>query len=109
MPNKNLCSKCNKKHFPPTGKKCKYLKRGLVNTDNDIHVMPHGIIPVLKSKKNMGTHDVLSDSSSAEEEQSMQLQILQELKQMNSRLDAVEDRMTSGETSQQQKRKHKPV
>ena len=46
MPNKNLCNKCNKKHFPPTGKKCKYLKKGLVNSENDITVIPHRGVPV---------------------------------------------------------------
>ena len=122
MSNKNLYSKCNKIHLPPTGRKCKYSKKGQVNTDNDIHVIPYGGVPanstlmesdsnvlpdggvpVLKSKKNMAIHDNLSDSSSAEEEQSMQLQILQEVKRMNSSVDAVEDRMASGEIIQHQR------
>ena len=69
--------------------------------------MPHGGVPVLKSKKNVGTHDVRSDSSSEEEEQSMQLGILEELKCANARLDAVEGRMDNGEASKQWKWKPK--
>ena len=38
MPNTNLYNKC-KKHFPLTWKKCKYLKKGLINNDSDLYVI----------------------------------------------------------------------
>ena len=126
MPNKNLCNKCNKKHFLPMGKRCKYLKKGLVKSDNDINAMPHGGVPVKsthiesdsnimpqggvpepKGKNKIGVYEILSESSFTDKEPSMQLQILQELKRGDSKLDVVEDRMASGELSQCQKRKHK--
>ena len=126
MPNKNLCNKCNKKHFPPTGKRCKYLKKGLVSVDSDINVMPqggvpvethsetdinampHSGVPVTQSKKSKNVCDSLCDSSSSDDEPSVQLQILQELKRVNTRLNAVEDQIAEGESSRRQKRKHRP-
>ena len=125
MPNKNLCSKCNKKHFPPTGKKCKYAKKGLTksitdsnvipqdgvpaqsNSDSDSNVMPQGGVPDLKLKKSASMFESLFDSSSAEEETSTQLQILQELKRVNSRLDAVEGRIAQDDSSRQKCRHRK--
>ena len=102
------------------------MKQGLVSVDSDINVMPHGGVPnedhsetdinvmphsgvpVLKGKKSRNVIDSLRDSSSSSSEQSVQLQILQELKRVNTRLDAVEGQIADGETSRRQKRKHRP-
>ena len=125
MPNKNLCNKCGKRHFPPTGKKCKYAKAVLSNSDNDSYVMPdsgvpvsknsskkdsqvmsQGSVPVQKTKKNATSiHSSDTDgSNSSEAEDSISLKISQQLKRVNSRLDAVEDQVAAVKTDYHQKR-----
>ena len=127
MPNKNLCNKCGKRHFPfpAYGQKCKHAKKVLSNRDNDSYIMPYagvpvagtstsknslampqGGVPVQKVKKNAAyLHNSDTDgSSSSEVGDSISLKILQQLKHVNSRLDAVEEQVATVKTDQQQKR-----
>ena len=79
MPNKRSCTKCNKKHFPPTGKKCRRVQQD-VSSDSDsdfyprqlvehgkstnIHVIPQSGVPVsLKKKTRALDHSGVPESS----------------------------------------------
>ena len=77
------------------------------HSDTDTHAMPHSGIPASKNKQSKNVLDSLCDSSSSDDEPSVQLQILQELKRVNTRLNAVEEQIADGETNRRQKRKHK--
>ena len=83
MTNKNLCNKCEKKHIPPTGKKCKSAEKVQVisdkdsyskpptsvlaegtSTNNDIVVLPQAGVPVPKGEENACQKYGSNDSSS---------------------------------------------
>ena len=131
--NKNHCSKCHEKHFPPTGKKCtlKEVKdmsipstsaqQMTMSSDSDSEVRDSGVGAVkvkMSARKITGQKDcsvkkglpsgqflpsdhVPAQSSSEDEHSSgdIQARILQELQKVNSRLDAVEDKVQEHSSS----------
>ena len=92
--NKNKCSKCKKRHAPPTGKKCKRL----VDMDEDFDNVDISEQSVTVSGSN-GSKDLFpSDrpeaaATASADEDTVQRQILRELQRVNARLDAVEDQV----------------
>ena len=100
MPNKNKCTKCGQKHFPPTGKKCRRDVQSETN-DNESDVNLKELSKMQKhsnpgASNNADVADTSVDSSSEEDEgNAVQLQILAELKRVNARLDAVENKVES--------------
>ena len=100
MPSKNKCTKCGQKHFPPTGKKCRKDHSDKNDNENDMNLkelskMQKQSRTAASSSDNVA--DTSVDSSSGEEEgNAVQLQILAELRKVNARLDAVEDKVENG-------------
>ena len=129
--NKNKCTKCGDKHYPPTGKKCVlYIGTNQDSEDNDI--LGSSTVPVgtsgSRSKVGSSTVPVGPSGSgnsfvkhksplkmvglSSDEEDTVSLQILKQLQKVNDRLDIVEEKVDGATTSsrrgqQQIQRKHK--
>ena len=121
---KYLCSKCDEKHYPPTGKKCqrqsdsleqrvvskkatgkqgkKFHKSEVGGLDNSSY--SHGSPSWRSTGVTSGATAVTySDHDMSEDDQpedTVQDKILRELKRVNTRLDAVEDGMDKPSTSQ---------
>ena len=76
------------------------------STSKNSLAMPQGGVPVKNVKKNATyLHNSDTDgSNSSEMEDSISLKILQQLKHVKSRLDAVEEQVATVKTNQQQKR-----
>ena len=130
--NKNRCSKCGDKHYPPTGKKCTLWQETVkdnVTTVNkshkgsstvpDITMGPGNSFNKHKSPKKVtgsstvpkttmgpGNSSVTHKSPktdlelSSEEEDAVLLQILKQLKRVNDRLDAVEEKVAAVATTE---------
>ena len=100
MLSKNKCTKCGQKHFPQTGKKCRKSHSNINDNENDMNLkelskMQKQSYTTASSSGNVA--DTSVDSSSEEEEgNAVQLQILAELRKVNMRLDAVEDKVENG-------------
>ena len=120
---KYLCSKCNEKHYPPTGKKCQCQKDSseqcVVNKKSsvkgkkshgsevgglDCSSYSHGS-PSLRSDevtfgKTAATHSEGDTSEDDSPQDTVQHKILKELQRVNARLDAVEDRLDNPSSGQ---------
>ena len=100
MLNKNKCTKCGQKHFPPTVKKCRRDVQSETNdNESDVNLKE---LAKMQKRNNSGASnsvdvaDTSVDSSSEEDEgNAVQLRILAELKRVNARLDAVENKVES--------------
>ena len=120
---KYLCSKCDEKHYPPTGKKCQrrsdsieqsVVSRKSTGKGKKSHGSEVGGLDSLSyshSSPSRRSAEVTpgvaavtqSESDMSEEDQSedtVQHKILKELQRVNARLDAVEDRMDKPSASQ---------
>ena len=116
--NKNKCTKCGDKHYPPTGKKCVlYVATNQDSEDNDI--LGSSTVPVgtsgPRSKVGSSTVPVGPSGSgnyfvkhksplkmvglSSDEEDTVSLQILKQLQKMNDRLDIVEEKVDGATTN----------
>ena len=139
MPNKNKCSKCGNKHYPPTGKKCMVWQEAEQSTEveestsdmgsttvpSNSTVKQNSYVKQKSSNPAKGSSTVPSatrearnsfdkhksptedDKLSSEEEDTVSLQILKQLKRVNDRLDAVEEKVAdvvSGDSKDQQTR-----
>ena len=97
MPSKNKCTKCGQKHLPPTGKKCRRVKNDISDVESEMNLKELSKLHKHSQKdasNSSGVADTSVDTSSEEEEENaVQLQILAELKRVNARLDAVEDKV----------------
>ena len=71
--------------------------------NGDTLVMPHGGVPDKNAKDKTAKKILEVEQSSSDEEASVQMQILMELKRVNSRLDAVEGQVVDVRSSRQQK------
>ena len=71
--------------------------------NGDTLVMPHGGVPDKNAKDKTAQKILEVEQSSSDEEASVQMQILMELKRVNSRLDAVEGQVADVRSSRQQK------
>ena len=140
--NKNKCSKCGNKHYPPTGKKCMLWQvaeqsaemeestsdMGSTTVPSDSMVKQNSYVKQKSSNPAKGSSTVPSatmearnsfvihkspteeDKLSSEEEDTVSLQILKQLKRVNDRLDAVEEKVAdvvSGDSKDQQTRQRK--
>ena len=81
--NKQRCKNCKNRHAPPTGKKCQFK-----NTKND-DVSGHLSDAVVASES------LATDQSQDLGGQRIQIEILEQLKKMSSRLDLVEDQVAA--------------
>ena len=123
--NKNYCSTCHEKHIPPSGKKCQLSNKPnmdlpstsgaqVMASSSDVPDSGVGAFYTNKSAKKVkkqkdcyikkaaasgqSKSSVQMAETSSEDEHSsggLQALILQQLQQVNSRLDAVEDRMAT--------------
>ena len=107
--NKNKCTKCGDRHLPPTGKKCKLYKK----QDNELEMeasdhISGGSDATVKHKhvQKVSVEHSSDSESDRDVETSVQMQILQELKRVNKRLDAVEDQVAGSSSSVQSKEHH---
>ena len=71
--------------------------------NGDTLVMPHGGVPDKNAKDKTARKILEVEQSSSNEEASVQMQILMELKRVSSRLDAVEGQVADVRSSRQQK------
>ena len=71
--------------------------------NSDTLVMPHGGVPGKNAKVKTAQKMLEVEQSSSDEEASVQMKILMELKRVNSRLDAVEGQVADVRSSRQQK------
>ena len=129
---KYMCSKCSVKHYPPTGKKCQHKvqesellnltsverkkqgkkrhmsEAGGQNCLSNSSASPGGKSTTLNlgvdSWSSLGSGD---DSSEEETQVPVQDQILKELRKVNARLDAVQDRVAGASASGSSKDKKK--
>ena len=83
--NKRSCKSCNKRHYPPTGKKCQFKK---TQDSADFHELSRDAAVA----SDMGGAQTSSQSVNG---QPLQLQILEQLKRVTERLDKVEDKMAA--------------
>ena len=79
--NKQRCKNCKNRHAPPTGKKCQFK-----NTKND-DVSGH-LSDAAVARESLATDQDLGG-------QRIQMEILEQLKKMSSRLDLVEDQVAA--------------
>ena len=121
---KYLCTKCGQKHYPPTGKKCVksvssmsdpkdsvISSKGKKNQTNKFHMSEGeelncesnscGSLQLDAAALDSSDQDSVSEASSEEDSSQkasadVQLQILKELQRVNSRLNAVEERVAAG-------------
>ena len=124
MPNKNKCSKCGNKHYPPTGKKCAVWLEAVEEEENTSashkgsSTVPSEPMTTGNSFKKHKSADAFKDSStvpgtsmgqgnssvkqkspmgdlelSSEEQDTVSLQILRQLKRVNDSVDAVEEKV----------------
>ena len=130
---KYMCLKCNVKHYPPTGKKCqqkvkedelltltsaekrkqgkkKHMSEvGGQNCLSDSYASPGGKSTTLRTGADSWS-STGSDGDSSEEKTRVpvQDQILKELRKVNARLDAVEDRVAGASARGSSKIMKKP-
>ena len=137
--NKNKCSKCGNKHYPPTGKKCMVWQEAEQSTEVEESTSDMGSTTVpsnsmakqnsyakqkssnpakgsstvpsatMEARNSFDKHKspTEEDKLSSEEEDTVSLQILKQLKRVNDRLDAVEEKVAdvvSGDSKDQQTR-----
>ena len=87
MPNKNKCSNCRQRHFPPTGKKCQRKHMTPSNLKDDAVTLSDKIVQSDNSASNVDT------DCSSDEQDNVQFQILKQLKKANECLDVVEEQV----------------
>ena len=83
--NKQKCKTCKNRHLPPTGKKCCYIS----TADTDTEEIPNGLRDAASSSVSLATDQADSGRQRIQEE------ILAQLKKMSSRLDMVEQQISS--------------
>ena len=83
--NKQKCKTCKNRHLPPTGKKCRYIN----TADTDTEEIPNGLRDAAAASVSLATNQADSGGQWIQEE------ILAQLKKMSSRLDTVEQRISS--------------
>ena len=102
--------------MPPTGKNCRMeTQNDMKDSDNDINLKELAKVQKRGSKAEDKSGSILDRSVDTSEEEvdgdTVQLQILAELRRVNARLDAVEDKVESNSSSSggahQKERQHK--
>ena len=83
--NKQKCKTCKNRHLPPTGKKCRCIN----TADTDTEEIPNGLRDAATASVSLAMDQ--GDSGG----QRIQEEILAQLKKMSSRLDTVEQRISS--------------
>ena len=82
--NKQKCKTCKQRHLPPTGRKCEHVKQqeGTREHLQDDAISSDATVSQLMPIESSGVHQV-------------QMQILEQLRQVTERLDSMEDRMAA--------------
>ena len=93
MPQKkrNLCKNCQVRHSPPTGKKCKHASKVPSDTDNE--------------RFSDAAVEREGPSTSNDDEQLVQQEILNQMQRVSRRLDQVEEHMAVESSSKRSKSK----
>ena len=117
---KYLCSKCDERHYPPTGKTCQdqrdsleqciVIKKSTVkgkkphgsglDSSSYSHGSPSWRLAEVTSGATAVTHSEYDTSEEDKPQDTVQHKILKELQRVNARLDAFEDRMDNPSSSQ---------
>ena len=120
---KYLCSKCDERHYPPTGKKCQRQRDSIeqcivskkstvkgkkshgsevggLDSSSYSHGSPSWRSVQVTPGATAVTHSDYDTSEEDKPQDTVQHKILKELQRVNARLDAVEDRMDNPSSSQ---------